>query len=94
MNNLQRFAFNQARFVFLTYQTIERDFSLLDRNEKEVFDRIKQTSNGKKYLSNVTFDEVNREGKNPGTFMNLNTDLGQFVPDQDWTLYIENFKEI
>lgn len=94
MSDLQQFAFNQARFVFVTMRTIERDICQTDMSEQTSFQRIKESELGKKYLANVTFDEVKREDKEPGTFMDLNTDLGKFVPDEDWNLYTDTFKEL
>ena len=94
MSDLKTFAFNQARFVFVTMRTLECEMCQNGTNERKLFESIKtETELGKKYLANVTFDEVKREDKEPGTFMDLNTDLGKFVPDDDWNTYTADFKE-
>lgn len=93
MNGLEIFAFNQARFVFVTMRTVERDICLCDLTESEAFRLIKETELGIKYLRTVTFAEVKREDKQPGFFMNLNTQFGSYIPDDDWDMYVETFVE-
>ena len=93
MTGLEIFAFNQARFVFVTMRTIERNMCQHGTSESESFRLIKQSKLGSKYLQTVTLAEVQREGKQPGFFMNLNTQLGSYVPDDDWDAYVETFIE-
>lgn len=93
-NDLQRFAFNQARFVFATARTIERELmtGIISVPERLTFVLIRATPFGQKYLAHVTFEEVQREIRTPGAFMNANTDLGYWVPDGD-NQYVEDFEE-
>jgi hypothetical protein len=102
---LERFAFNQARFVYVVWHTIDRIEAIDDFDEIQnrliswkdsqirAYSKIKETELGKKYLGNVTLEEVLREGRKPGSFMNANTDLGHYLPNEDGCSYVETFNE-
>jgi hypothetical protein len=91
-NTLERFAFNQARFVYHAQYTIERDRLREDLSFEQAFNRIKATENGKRFLSNVSLREMRQEDKDPGSFMDANTDLGKWLCDEYGT-YVEDFAE-
>jgi hypothetical protein len=90
---LKRFAFNQARFVFYAQYTIERDMIREDMNFEQAFERIRATPNGQKFLSNVSIREMKQEGKEPGSFMDANTDLGAWC-NNEYGSYVEDFTEL
>lgn len=93
MTELERFAFNQARFVFYTQYTIERDMILEDLSFEQAFERIQQSELGQKYLKNVSVKEMKNEAKEPGSFMDANTEFGFWINDE-YGCYVENFQEI
>lgn len=88
---LERFAFNQARFVYHAQYTIEREEMVNGVSFAQAFERIKQTEMGQKYLKNVSLNEMKQEDKKPGSFMNANTDFGYWMPDYGG--YVEDFIE-
>jgi len=91
-SELQMFAFNQARFVFHAQYTIERNMIREDLTFEQAFERIKQTEMGKKYLRTVTVREMKQEDRNPGSFMDANTDFGVWCNDE-YGKYVEDFQE-
>lgn len=93
ITDLERFAFNQARFVFYTQYTIERDMIKRNLTFKEAFEEIKKTELGQKFLKNVSLKEMKEEDRNPGTFMSKNTGLGAHL-NNEYGNYVEDFKEI
>lgn len=92
VSSLKNFAFNQARFVFYTQYTIERDMIREGISFEAAFERIKATANGQKFLSNVTLREMKQEERDPGSFMDANTDLGKWL-NNEYGNYVEEFQE-
>lgn len=90
---LQRFAFNQARFVFYAQYTIERDVIREDLTFEQAFDRIKATPQGKRFLAHVSLREMRQEAREPGSFMASNTDCGKWL-NNEYGSYVEDFQEI
>lgn len=90
---LARFAFNQARFVFYTQFTIERDMIAKDITMEQALQEIKNTPNGQKFLIGVSIQDIKNEEKEPGTFMDKNTNLGKWCNDE-YGSYVEDFVEL
>ena len=93
ISELERFAFNQARFVYHAQYTIERDTIKEDLSFEQAFNRIKDTDNGKKFLSNVSLNEMKREEKEPGSFMDASTSFGKWCLNDEYGAYVEDFVE-
>ncbi len=93
ISDLERFAFNQARFVFYTQHTMEREMIKRGISFERAFKEIQATPNGQKYLKNVSIREMYDEEKNPGTFMDKNTQFGAWLNDE-YGNYVESFKDI
>ena len=89
---LERFAFNQARFVFHAQYTIERRMISGEVSFSQAFEEIRNTPMGQRYLLNVSEAEMRREDRRPGSFMDANTDLGCYCNDE-YGNYVEDFKE-
>ena len=94
VSSLQRFAFNQARFVFATSRTVEREImcGLVAVDPETTVGILRETPLGQKYLRGVTLAEIKTEMSHPGSFMNANTDFGYWIPD-DGNYYVEQFEE-
>ena len=93
ITDLQRFAFNQARFAFYAVHTIERDEIRLGITFEQALDRIRATPLGQKYLANVSLDEMKREAREPDSLMDANTDLGKYT-NGEFGGYVEDFVEL
>lgn len=89
---LNVFAFNQARFVFYTQYTIEREEVRRGISFEQAFKEILDTPNGQKFLKGVSLEDMRKEEKKPGSFMNKNTDLGFWLNDE-YGNYVEDFEE-
>jgi hypothetical protein len=93
ITDLERFAFNQARFVFHAQYTIEREEVRRGISFEQAFKEIQDTPNGEKFLKNVSVEEMREEERKPGSFMNKNTEFGFWLNDE-YGNYVEDFKEI
>lgn len=92
ITDLERFAFNQARFAFYAVHTIERDEIRLGITFEQALDRIRDTPLGQKYLANVSIAEMKREARDPGSLMDANTDCGRWT-NNEFGGYVEDFIE-
>lgn len=90
INDLQKFAYEQAKFVYSVSQTMEREEILRDTPYIQTVNEARKSELGKKYLVGVTFDEIKRELRHPGSFMDANTELGFYLPD-DCPEYVEDW---